>query len=87
MSDQSLTNLQFALALLTALQTGHLADRKPCRTLRERSQGIRTRLLNLERQFHRRRCEPAPYPFKQIDFKRITNVVPCQVLECVGIAI
>lgn len=87
MSDQSLANLQFVLALLTALQTGHLADRKPCRTLRERSQGIRTHLLILERQLHGRRCEPALYPFKQIDFKWITNAVPCQVLGGVGIAI
>lgn len=30
-SDQRLANLQFALALLTALQTGHLTDRKPLR--------------------------------------------------------
>jgi hypothetical protein len=28
-SDQRLANLQFALALLTALETGHLIDRKP----------------------------------------------------------
>src|SRR4029453_7366539 len=43
--------------------------------------GIQGRLTNFERQFHRWCCEPALNALEQIDFKRLANVVACQVFE------
>ena len=38
-------------------------------------------LANFERQLHCRRCQPPVHALKQIDFKRLANIVACQIFD------
>ena len=49
-----------------------------------RERRVQEPLSNFERQFHRWRCEPPLNAFEKIDFKRLANVVACQIFESSG---